>query len=58
MLTTFDLDRYAYAAMKARAAGFLLKDTAPESLIDSVRAVARGEALLAPRSLAGSSSSS
>jgi DNA-binding NarL/FixJ family response regulator len=48
MLTTFDLDRYVYAAMKAGAAGFLLKDTAPEALIDSVRAVARGESLLSP----------
>ena len=49
MLTTFDLDRYVYAAMKAGAAGFLLKDTAPEALIESVRAVARGESLLSPQ---------
>ncbi len=49
MLTTFDLDKYVYAAMKAGAAGFLLKDAAPEVLIDAVRAVARGEALLAPQ---------
>jgi DNA-binding NarL/FixJ family response regulator len=49
MLTTFDLDKYVYAAMKAGAAGFLLKDAAPEVLIEAVRAVARGEALLAPQ---------
>jgi DNA-binding NarL/FixJ family response regulator len=49
MLTTFDLDRYVYDAMTAGAAGFLLKDTRPESLVQSVRAAARGEALLAPQ---------
>jgi DNA-binding NarL/FixJ family response regulator len=49
MLTTFDLDKYVYAAMKAGAAGFLLKDAEPESLIDAVRSAARGEALLAPQ---------
>jgi DNA-binding NarL/FixJ family response regulator len=49
MLTTFDLDKYVYSAMKAGAAGFLLKDAAPEVLIEAVRAVARGEALLAPQ---------
>jgi DNA-binding NarL/FixJ family response regulator len=49
MLTTFDLDRYVYAAMKAGASGFLLKDTAPESLIEAVRAVSRGESLLSPQ---------
>ena len=48
MLTTFDLDKYVYAAMKAGASGFLLKDAEPESLIDAVRRAARGEALLAP----------
>ena len=49
MLTTFDLDKHVYAAMKAGACGFLLKDAMPEALIDAVRAVARGEALLAPQ---------
>jgi DNA-binding NarL/FixJ family response regulator len=49
MLTTFDLDKYVYDAMKAGAAGFLLKDTEPEALIDAVRAAARGDALLAPQ---------
>lgn len=48
MLTTFDLDQYVYAAMKAGACGFLLKDAPPESLVDAVRSAARGEALLAP----------
>jgi DNA-binding NarL/FixJ family response regulator len=49
MLTTFDLDRYVYEAMKAGAAGFLLKDALPESLVAAVRSAARGEALLAPQ---------
>ena len=49
MLTTFDLDRYVYDAMRAGAAGFLLKDTRPESLVEAVRAAVRGEALLAPQ---------
>ncbi|MBS1675072.1 MAG: response regulator transcription factor [Actinobacteria bacterium] len=48
MLTTFDLDEYVYAAIRAGAAGFLLKDAPPESLIGAVRAAARGDALLAP----------
>ncbi|MGN6132585.1 MAG: response regulator [Nocardioidaceae bacterium] len=48
MLTTFDLDEYVYAAMKAGARGFLLKDGRPEALIEAVRATARGDALLAP----------
>ena len=48
MLTTFDLDEYVYAALKAGASGFLLKDAPPESLVEAVRAVARGDALLAP----------
>lgn len=48
ILTTFDLDEYVYAALRAGAAGFLLKDTPPERLIDAVRIVAEGEALLAP----------
>jgi DNA-binding NarL/FixJ family response regulator len=48
MLTTFDLDEHVYAAMRAGAAGFLLKDTPPEDLIAAVRAAARGDSLLAP----------
>ena len=48
ILTTFDLDEYVYGALRAGAAGFLLKDTPPEKLIDAVRVVAAGEALLAP----------
>jgi DNA-binding NarL/FixJ family response regulator len=48
VLTTFDLDRYVYAALKAGAAGFMLKDARAESLIDAVRSAARGDALLAP----------
>ena len=49
MLTTFDQDRYVYAALKAGASGFLLKDTAPESLIAAVRSAVRGDTLLAPQ---------
>jgi DNA-binding NarL/FixJ family response regulator len=48
MLTTFDLDEHVYAAMRAGAAGFLLKDTPPEALIAGVRSAARGDSLLAP----------
>jgi DNA-binding NarL/FixJ family response regulator len=48
ILTTFDLDEYVYDAMKAGASGFLLKNTPPDQLADAVRAVARGDALLAP----------
>jgi DNA-binding NarL/FixJ family response regulator len=48
MLTTFDLDEYVYAALRAGASGFLLKDVTPEQLIASVRLVAAGDALLAP----------
>ena len=48
MLTTFDLDEYVYAALRAGASGFLLKDVAPEDLFAAVRVVAAGEALLAP----------
>lgn len=48
MLTTFDLDDYVYEAMKLGASGFLLKDTPAEQLAAGIRAVARGEALLAP----------
>jgi len=48
MLTTFDLDEYVYAALRAGASGFLLKDVRPEQLADAVRVVADGETLLAP----------
>jgi DNA-binding NarL/FixJ family response regulator len=48
MLTTFDLDEYVYAALRAGASGFLLKDVSPEGLIGAVRLVAHGDALLAP----------
>lgn len=48
VLTTFDLDSYVYDALRAGAAGFLLKDTAPVQLLDAIRVVAAGEALLAP----------
>ena len=46
MLTTFDLDEYVYAAMRAGASGFLVKDTPREQLIAAVRTVSRGDALL------------
>lgn len=48
MLTTFDLDEHVYAALRAGASAFLLKDTRPGDLAEAVRVVARGEALLAP----------
>jgi DNA-binding NarL/FixJ family response regulator len=48
VLTTFDLDEYVYAAVRAGASGFLLKDAPREQLVNAVRTVARGEALLAP----------
>lgn len=48
VLTTFDLDEYAYQALRADADGFLLKDTPPARIADAVRTVTRGEALLAP----------
>jgi DNA-binding NarL/FixJ family response regulator len=48
VLTTFDLDEYVYAAMKAGASGFLLKDVRREELVHAVRTVAAGDALLAP----------
>jgi DNA-binding NarL/FixJ family response regulator len=48
MLTTFDLDRYVYAALTAGASGFLLKDVTPEQLTATVRLVRIGDALLAP----------
>ncbi|SFF46470.1 two component transcriptional regulator, LuxR family [Actinacidiphila alni] len=48
VLTTFDLDEYAYAALRAGASGFLLKDALPDELIAGVRAVAAGDAVIAP----------
>ena len=48
ILTTFDLDEYVYAALRGGASGFLLKDARPRDLLDAVRAVARGDELLAP----------
>ncbi|MDZ4168291.1 MAG: response regulator transcription factor [Coriobacteriia bacterium] len=48
VLTTFDLDEYVFQALRAGASGFLLKDADPEALLEAVRVVAAGEALLAP----------
>ncbi|MFK4102933.1 response regulator [Streptomyces sp. NPDC019531] len=48
ILTTFDLDEYVYAALRAGAAGFLLKDTPPTEVLTAVGVVAAGDALLAP----------
>ena len=48
MLTTFDLDEYVYAALRAGASGFLLKDVSPEQLIGAVHMISVGDALLAP----------
>ena len=48
MLTTFDLDDYVYAAIRAGASGFMLKDARPEDILAAVRVVAAGDALLAP----------
>lgn len=48
VLTTFDLDEYVYGALRAGAAGFLLKDSGPERLLAAVAAVASGDALFAP----------
>ena len=48
ILTTFDLDEYVYEALRAGASGFLLKDTPPEDLVEAIRTVAAGTALLSP----------
>jgi DNA-binding NarL/FixJ family response regulator len=48
ILTTFDLDEYAFAAIKAGAGGFLLKDAGPAQLIEAIRAVHSGDAVVAP----------
>jgi DNA-binding NarL/FixJ family response regulator len=49
VLTTFELDEYVFGALRAGASGFLLKDLGPQGLIDAVRVVAEGQALLAPQ---------
>ena len=48
ILTTFDIDEYVFEAIRAGASGFLVKDTEPEELLQAVRVVAHGEALLSP----------
>jgi DNA-binding NarL/FixJ family response regulator len=48
VLTTFDLDEYVYGAVRAGASGFLLKDVRPAELIDAIRVIANGNALLGP----------
>lgn len=48
VLTTFDLDEYALAAIQAGASGFLLKDAPPEELLEAIRTVHRGDAVIAP----------
>ena len=48
ILTTFDLDEYVHEALRAGASGFLLKDTLPVDLLNAVRVVAAGDALIAP----------
>jgi DNA-binding NarL/FixJ family response regulator len=48
ILTTFDLDEYVYEALQAGASGFLLKNAPPEQLVEGIRVVAEGQALLAP----------
>jgi DNA-binding NarL/FixJ family response regulator len=48
ILTTFDLDEYVYAALRAGASGFLLKDAPPSDLLSAIRAVASGDAVVAP----------
>lgn len=49
VLTTFDLDEYAFAALRAGASGFLLKDSEPAALVAAIRTVAAGDAVVAPR---------
>lgn len=49
VLTTFDLDEYAFGSLRAGASGFLLKNTPPVQLMDAIRAVAAGDALVSPR---------
>jgi DNA-binding NarL/FixJ family response regulator len=52
VVTTFDLDEYVFAALKAGARGFLLKDAGPELLLQAVHAAASGEALISPKTTA------
>ena len=49
VLTTFDLDEYAFGALRAGASGFLLKNTEPAQLVEAIRTVASGDAVVAPR---------
>jgi DNA-binding NarL/FixJ family response regulator len=49
ILTTFDLDEYVYAGLRAGASGFLLKDSPPAELLTAIRSVAAGDAVIAPR---------
>jgi DNA-binding NarL/FixJ family response regulator len=49
ILTTFDLDEYAFAALRAGASGFLLKDARPAELVSAIRAIATGDAVVSPR---------
>ncbi len=49
ILTTFDLDEYAFSALRAGASGFLLKDVPPSELVAAIRTVARGDAVVSPR---------
>ena len=49
ILTTFDLDEYAFAGLRAGASGFLLKDTTPADLVEAIRLVASGDAVVSPR---------
>jgi len=55
VLTTFDADQHVLRALRAGAAGFLVKDTPPEEIVAAVRQVARGNPVLSPTSCAGSS---
>jgi DNA-binding NarL/FixJ family response regulator len=48
VLTTFDLDEYVYDALRAGASGFLLKDATPDQILEAIRVIAGGDALLAP----------
>lgn len=48
IVTTFEIDRYVFEALRAGAAGFILKDTAPDELVRAIRVVAAGEAVLSP----------
>jgi DNA-binding NarL/FixJ family response regulator len=49
ILTTFDVDEYAFTALRAGASGFLLKDVPPEQLVEAIRVVAMGDAVVSPR---------